>query len=101
MMVMFPSDNSLSRSLFTEADSPHHKDTVNSNERNLKFAGSQAEDPNTKYLEVLRVKPKVSYSMSSRLEKLVEEERRKHSQGGEEGAPLVVSTRFVPRCNIN
>ena len=30
---------------------------------------------------MLRVKPKVSYSMSSRLEKLVEEQRQKHSQG--------------------
>ena len=77
-MTYYHGSNSLSRSLFTEADTSHHKDT-SSNERNLKFAGSQAEDPNSKFVEVLRLEPKVSYSMSSRLEKLVEEERRKHS----------------------
>ena len=38
--------------------------------------------PDDKYVEVMRVKPKVSFSMSSRLEKLVEEQRQKHSRGG-------------------
>ena len=79
--------NILSRSLFAEADRP--KDPT-SNERNLKFAGSQGDESNNKFVEVLRVKPKVSYSMSSRLEQLVEEERQKHSQGGNEKLALKV-----------
>ena len=86
--MVVPSHNSLSRSLFTDADTSHHKDGT-SNERNLKFAGSQAEpEQKNEFVEVLRVEPKVSYSMSSRLEKLVEEERRKHSEGGKDRASV-------------
>ena len=52
-------------------------------ERNLKYAKTEQEsklEPNeNNYVEVYRKQPKVSYSMSSTLEKFLEEERKKHN----------------------
>ena len=52
-------------------------------ERNLKYAKTdqdlKPEANENNYVEVYRKQPKVSYSMSSTLEKFLEEERKKHN----------------------
>ena len=59
-----------------------HKEFA-ANERNLKYTPSKTEndeDPK-EFVEVLRKSPKVSLSVSSSLDKYLEEERRKHNSG--------------------
>ena len=53
------------------------------NERNLKYTPSKTEndDEPKEFMEVLRKSPKLSYSVSSSLDKYLEEERRKHNSG--------------------
>ena len=60
-----------------------HKERKTLVDRNLKYAKtdeeSKPEANQNNYVEVYRKQPKVSYSMSSTLEKFLEEERKKHN----------------------
>ena len=60
--------------------------SYNNRERHLRSAASTDESPSDKgedveFVEVMRIKPKVSFSMSSTLDKLLDEERRIHNPG--------------------
>jgi len=56
---------------------------LTANERALKYTPSENanDDEPKEFMEVMRVQPKVSYSVSSSLDKYLEEERRKHNSG--------------------
>ena len=56
---------------------------MTANERALKYTPSENanNDEPKEFMEVMRVQPKVSYSVSSSLDKYLEEERRKHNSG--------------------
>ena len=62
----------------------HEEKKTTSVDRNLKYAKTvevdiKPEANENNYVEVYRKQPKVSYSMSSTLEKFLEEERKKHN----------------------
>ena len=62
----------------------HEEKKTTSVDRNLKYAKTvevdiKSEANENNYVEVYRKQPKVSYSMSSTLEKFLEEERKKHN----------------------